>query len=327
MIKLSISTEYLNQIKTISSLKVLIAFLAMGEKLGKKEFDCSIPKIAMEYGMSQNSVRSGIKELEELKFIEVVQRNADKTNAYKILVTTSRNEAPSPSNIEAPTSKVEAPPVIIDSQEKREEYMLATAARKKKEQDEAIENEINNIDFNNIDIYTEDINSVTVVNKNIYMTDKELGKLARRVVNEIYAPTLRTNQDQKFFAVQMRHMKDLLVEYRTEQVVAAIKYWTEVSPPPNGLVSLQFLKYKRKNRSGVSVSNVMIALDYYKQQFIANAHEYKKDEIEQKQAERAKKEQEAKELAAKKAEEVANMTNEEFIAGMLGRFKLNIKKE
>lgn len=326
----SVPIQYLSKLKTISALKVLVVFLAMRDKLGKDQFNYSVPSISEDSGMSQNAVRNGIKELVSLNFIQVVELHNDKSNVYRIVLTPSKSEVVGGAKSEVDTpAKVESPSKS-EVAKTRAEYRFAVAGRKKKEekQEEEINNNINNIDFNNINIYTEDINSLSVINTNIFMTDKELGKLARRILNEVYLPLSRNGkQDTRFFAMQMRCLKDLLVDYRTEQVVAAIKYWTEINPTPNGLTSLHFLKYKRKNRQGVMVSNVLIALDYYKQQFLANAHEFKKDEIEKKLADKAQREQEEKEAAAKRAEEVAQMKPEEFISGMMNRFKLNLKKD
>lgn len=308
--------------------------MAIRDKLGRGEFEFSILKIAADYNISPNAVRKGISELIELKFIELVEKNSDKPNVYKITMPYSnfeegcvKNEHPTSSNNEHPHSKNE-------DVNGREEYMKSVAGRRKKaeQQNSEIENDINNIDFNNINIYKEDINSYSIINKNNYMNNDEIKKLANRVLREVFVPLnnppLPPNGRElgMWMAKQNRIMCKFLTEYRTEQVVATIKYFAEVAPPPNGVFSVYYYMLTKKTKYG-TITNAMTALDYYKTQFIANEHEYKREEIEKKQAEIAKREQEEKELAAKRAEEVAKMNPDEFIAGMMGRFKLNIKKD
>jgi hypothetical protein len=332
----AIPTTFLSKIKTISALKTLVAFFAIKEKLGKDEFEFSVPKVAQENDMSENSVRNGIRELESLKFIESVERNVEKCNVYRLCIAPSKVEVggskvevPPPSKVEVPTSKV----AVAEKAETREEYSFATAARKKKEvQQSEIEKDIYSIDFNNINFYNKDINSFTVINKNVMMNEEELGKLANRILREVFLPLAKpvipteNRARAMWYQKQNNLLKSLLVEHRAEQVVAAIHYWTLVSPLPKGLTSVYFFRLTKRTKHGL-ITNLMVALHHYKAEYIANEHEYNREEIEQKQAERAKREQEEKEAAAKRAEEVASMKPDDFVAGMLGRFKLNVKRD
>jgi DNA-binding transcriptional regulator GbsR (MarR family) len=316
----SIPTKYLNQLKTISALKVLVAFLAMSSKVGNNEFEYSLTELEKDTGLSINAIKKGINELVELEFASRENRRGTQKTKYKITTVSQVNI------VEA--NIVQSNIAESDTQE----YLKATGARKKKEQQESdIINNINNIDFNNINFYTEDINNInSVINTNLLMTSTELGKLARRVLLEVYEPRVNRviNDKQKWYGMQMKFMKTMLTEYRTEQVVAAIKYWTEIEEAPNGLMNILFLKARNGRKKQ---PNIMIALDYYKAKYIKHyAHEKAAAEAETKRLEQLRKEQEEKQQQEEERKRVENMTSQEFVDGYMNRFShitSKLKKE
>lgn len=131
-------------------------------------------------------------------------------------------------------------------------------------------------------VVKEDINSLSVVNQNLYVkSDYELGQEASRVLKWWFdCNGLNRDRPGRYFSQQMNCLKDLLVKYRTEQVVAAVKYYTLVNPPNKGMHSIVFLKYKR---------NVMKALDYYKGLYLEQQKERKMELAGEKQKEKTKK--------------------------------------
>lgn len=305
-----IPSKYLNQIKSVSGLKTLIAFLSKQNELATNQFEYPLAEIRQYTGLSINGVRNGVNELIEIGFLKSEERKGRK-KSYQII-----------------TGGVNVPIVVGDSGGSREDYKLATGGRKKKEQTEEIKEDIDSIDFENMNLYQEDINSVTAFNKFQFMGKKEKNRIIDRIIKEVFIPMARPpiGKDDKavvaFFAVQNRVLVTLLKTYRTEQIVAGIKYWTQVNPPTKGITSMHYLTFERKG-----LKNIQVALDYYKQQYVANAHIHQKDEMEKRQEEVLRKEQEEKEKLEQKKQEVANMTSDQFVANHLSRFKLNIKKD
>ncbi len=315
--------KHLKGLKTVSAVDALIAFLDMRDGQEEEVFEYPIGKLAEDIGISRNTAKFAVKELERLGIVEHVNSKSRNEHGRFRIILGSQNSAKQNSANQKDDKQISANQNIDNSLgvEPDIPYEKAVAGRKKKaESSSEILNNINNIDFNNINLYLKDINSMATVNMNLYMTDKELGALARRVMNEVFAPTLKTRGAPSFFAMQMRFMKDLLVNYRTEQVVAAIRYWTEVNPPKNGVTSLKFLSWSKKAKDGTIKTNIMEALDYYKQQYLAIEHEINREEIEQKRVEQLRKERDEKERIEKEKQEVEQMSSEEFVAGYMNRF-------
>ncbi|RPK20039.1 hypothetical protein [Paenibacillus xylanexedens] len=311
--------RHLKGLKTVSAIDALIAFLDMRDGQEEEVFEYPIGKLAEDIGISRNTAKFAVKELERLGIIEHVNSKSKNEQARFRIILECQNSA------KQKTAKQKTAKQNIDMHEKPEKpdesYKKAVAGKKKStDANPDIINNINNIDFKDINLYTKDINSMSTVNMNIYMTDRELGVLARRVMNEVFAPTLSTRGTSQFFAMQMRFMKDLLVAYRTEQVVAAIRYWTKINPPKNGVTSLKFLSWSKKGKDGTIKTNIMEALDYCKQQYLAIEHEMNREEVEQKRAEQLQREQEEKERLDKEKQEVEQMSSEDFVNGYMNRF-------
>lgn len=300
----SIQIKYLKQVKTISAVMVLVSFCLKAERDKALSFEYAMSAIAEDSNISKNTVRRAIEELEELNFIRTESTGKGSTTAtYRLLI-----EMPSMGPQEVGGHTVEPPKV------EPLEWQKTVAARKKRDsQEQEIALNILKIDFNNINLLRDDINSLSILNTNLYMNDKELGQLANRVMKEVFLPMTSGTKPSYWFPAQMKIMKDLLVQWRTEQVVAAIRYWTEINPPANGITSLKYLLFERKG-----TSNFMHGLDYYKQQYLANVGELEREKNELKVAEILRKEAEE---AARKEEErkaVASMSNDDFIRQLLG---------
>jgi hypothetical protein len=305
----SIQIKYLNQIETISAVKVLISFCHKVVKDRLFIVEYAIADIAEDSKVSENTTRRAIKELVDLKFIEVISTGRGHATArYKVLI-----EVPFPRPAEVEPQKIEGHKIEPPKVEPLK-WEKAVAVRKNEhKQEDNIINNINNIDLININLLREDINSLSVVNSNIYMNDKELGQIANRVMREVFLPNAIGSKPSYWFPQQMKLMKDLLVQWRTEQVVAAIRYWTKINPPPTGVSSLRFLMFKRKN-----TSNLMHALDYWKQEYINTvAHE----DAEAKAAEAISRAEEAEKKMMQEAEQVANMSDADFLANLFGGIK------
>lgn len=303
----NIPLKYLEKIETISALKVLVCFFQKEERTVKY----SISELSSDTGMAANSVRTGLKELVKIGYIkETKEKSKDRSRIYEVVL---KIEPSIVDSSEMNSSKNE-PSAIEPSKSDTLEWETATAARKKKTEEEP---EVNNIiiDYDNINYYTEDINSVSIVNPNIYLSDKQLGQIANRIVRDKFAPRVSGTRHNSWFPQQMKLTKDLLVEWRTEQILAAIEYWTVFSPPPNGVMSMRF--FMLKDRSGRS--KMLEALDHFKADYLEHfAHEDAKFKIEQKQQEAARKAEEEKKRADKEKEEAANMSDDEFLKSLLG---------
>jgi hypothetical protein len=148
------------------------------------------------------------------------------------------------------------------------------------------------------------------------LTDEELGKLARRVLMEWFLPLSKVKSQNKwFFPQQMKLIKDLLVKWRTEQVLAGIQYWASVNPPKDGIKSVAWLNFEKKK-----VSHIMVALDYYKQQYLLTQADVEEEERKAKVEEMKVN---ALEIVRKKQEEkkrVAEMSDNDFLSDLLGGF-------
>lgn len=314
---MSIPIDVLEKIESVSALKVLIFFYKKSDSSGviKK----SLKDIENGSGIARNSTKKGLAELEESKLVvKILEGKGTRPNTYKV------------SKLVGPM--IEHNQTLVGSNSDRSKTDLqgwkkSTGARKTRESNEVKDININNNtiikDFKDINFINNDINSLSVVNENLYLTDEELGKLARRILVEWFLPLakLKGQPSKFFFPQQMKILKDLLVKYRTEQVLASIKYWCEVNPPKDGMRSLRWLMFERKD-----VTHVMVALDYYKQQFVVNGEE---SQIHIRKVEEAKAH--ALEIVNKKNEErekVKNMSNDDFLSSLLGGFgKIEVKKE
>ena len=117
----------------------------------------------------------------------------------------------------------------------------------------------------------------------------------------------------------MKLIKDLLVEWRTDQVLAGIYYWTKVNPPKDGMRSVMWLKFEKKK-----ISHMMVALDYHKQQFIENQTELEEEvRLEKVEVMKAKALEIAKQKVEQKAK-VDEMSANDFLSDLLGGVKLNL---
>jgi hypothetical protein len=309
---MDINIKYLSQLKTISALKVLIAFLTKQEKDGTNEVQYVMEDIKADTKLSLNSIRTALKELSILELVETLPRKGNDKNIYKIKLGVE------PEVVVPMVAPVVPEPVLEGG------YMRATAARKKKEDFQHIKE----IDFN-VDLFHEDINSLSIFNVNVLMTEEERGKLARRIILEIHKP--RVNRPigdvGQFISRQLvllrgdekRKVKGLLETYRTEQIIAAIIYWTEIENAPNGLLSLSFLKARsRKDKQ----DNIMVALDHFKAEYNEHiAPILALEEAESRIAEQLKREEEAKAKAEEERKVVENMSSEEFVSGYMNRFQ------
>lgn len=295
---MDISVKYLSQLKTISTLKVLVAFLTISETEGNS-VTRSLDELAKQADISVNGVKSGINELVKLDFIEQVGERKGKEKATYLL-------------------KINQPVVEVAVVETAAEggYMRATGAKKKDDVAEYIDS----IDLHELSFFEEDINSIQVFNVNQLMDDKEIGRLARRIVNEIHRPRVnRVIPDRvKWTSLQVMLMKRLLVKYRTEQVIAAIRYWTEIETSPNGLMSLSFLNAKsRKGRQ----DNIMVALDHYKTEYLSHvAPVDAQEDAEQRRVEQLRKERDEQAKLEVETAKVENMTDEEFVDQHMNRY-------
>ncbi|HLI46915.1 MAG TPA: hypothetical protein VKU94_06965 [Geobacterales bacterium] len=310
-----IPIEILEKIGTYSALKVLIY-------LYKKSNNEGIIKISMntivnDSDIPRNSVIRGIEELLDKRIIELVAKGkGNDPNAYRV----PKNSTPkidSPKN--SHTSHISS------------EWKKAVGSRaddncipKIDHTDNYIYNNINNIynknninnnnkDFKDYNLYNKDINSLSVVNNNIYLSDKELGAIAKKLLDYWYK--MVDNGEKRnagFFANQMRILKDLLVKYRTEQVLAGIEYWTKINPPNKGMMSLVWLKYEKKG-----VSNMMIALDYYKQEYTKRQGEIEEKERLQMVEEIKKNALKLEQKRQEEKQKVDEMTDNDFLDSLL----------
>jgi hypothetical protein len=308
-----INIAHLKQVRTISAVKALVSFLTKSETLGSKIIDYSRFDLSEDSGISLTSAKLSIAELIEIGFIEKIERKGSKATTYRILIDNDQSNKDEVETDRLETDRLEtdrlevSPPIVENT------YKKACAASNKEEQESNNIIKINNIDFNNININIEDINSLSVLNTNLFMTDKELGKLANRVFKEVFLPNLMVkNNSVSWHCAQRGFMKDLLVQYRTEQVVAGIIYWTEIKQAPKGITSLKFLMWK--NRKGKT--NLMEGLDYFKQEYIKNSHEHLGEEAEKIIVDQMRKKRDEEEEMLKQKERVENMSNEDFIEQM-----------
>lgn len=308
--KLFVPVQVLKNIDTISGLKVLLYFYEKSNHDGILK--ASVNSIIDGSGIARNSARRGIEELLEKKYITVIkQGSGTQPNTYKV------------SKFDPSISDTQAVPKTDMGGWKR-------VTGSKAEQSSIPENDpdnINNIiykDFKDFNLIHNNINSLSIVNKNHLLNDEQLGKLARRVLVEWFLPLAEFKQKMPgyFFPQQMKMLKDMLVEWRTDQVLAAIKYWTKVAPPKNGMKSLAWLRFEQKK-----VSHMMVALNYYKQQYLETQHE---QEAEERMAKVESMKKNALDIVKKKQEEkksVDKMDDNDFISNLLGGFgKINLKE-
>lgn len=315
-----ISVELLKKINTVSALKLLIFLHEQSNEAGL--YTDSVKGIVEKSGLARNSVNRALSELEEAKIIASRTGVGNRPNTYKVSKVVGPKVDYQSAKKTYESSNVEGPKVDSGGWKK------AYGARKEEPSSSKVDTDINIInnnidnkdnillkDFKEFNFINNNINSLSTVNENLYLTDEQLGKLARRILIEWFLPlaSLPKNLPNYFFPQQMKILKDLLVEYNTEQVLAAIKYWTKINPPTNGMKSIKWLTYSRKN-----TSYVMIALDYFKTQYLEKDAEIE-EEARLKLVEEKKKS--AIEIAKQKVEErkkVEAMSNEDFLSDLLG---------
>jgi biotin operon repressor len=315
-----IHSKYLKKVKTMSALKVLVAFFVKADKEGDS-FEYSLSDISKDSGVSKNTIRKAVQELMDLGFI-VFNSQAGQTNKYR--VTVSNSAIPKVDTLKGKTvSKVDTPKnktvAKADTVKSGQELEWSRAVASSEDEQKVIIN-----DLKDINILKEDINSLTILNNNLFLNDKELGQLAKKIFTEKFLPVCGDGKKQAYwFAQQMKIMKDLLVEYRTEQVIAGIEYWGKINRPKNGLSSLVYLKFKKKNGT-----NMMEALDYFKSEYLKVADELEKNSREAILADRIREVEEKKKVAKEEKKVVDNMTDDDFLSNLLGGFgKIEIKKE
>lgn len=309
---MAVPIHLLKKVETISALKVLIYLYDKSKDNGVIRI--SLNQLTDESQIARNSAKRGLQELIENKVVEqIATGKGNLPNTYRVSkidiskVDTSKDD----------TSATDVLQYKKAVGSKSDEVSVPT--------DGQLDNNINIIykDFKEYNLYNKDINSLSIPNENHKLNDEQLGKLARRVLVEWFLPLAKFKEKKSkfFFPQQMKLIKDLLVKWRTEQVLAGIKYWTEISPPKDGMKSMKWLDYEKKN-----ISHMMIALDYFKQQYINNESEIKKEERQSKVAEMKLKAVEiAKENLEKKLK-VESMSDNDFVADLLGGIgKINIK--
>jgi hypothetical protein len=301
-----IPVELLKKIDTISALKV---FTYLYEKSNSHGIiRVSLNNIVDDSSIARNSVKRGLQELLDAEILkQVANGKGNQPNTYRV-------------------PKVDTPKNDHTNENKKEinGWKKAVGTRKEEPTEPKVDhtnnesNIINNIiykDFNEINFLNKDINSLSIPNDNLELNDEQLGKLARRVLVEWFLPlaNFKKKQSPYFFPQQMKKIKDLLVEFRTEQVLASIEYWTKVNPPKDGMRSLVWLTYKRKK-----TSHMMIGLDYYKQQYINKQNEVDGDERKERVEEMKFRAVEiAKENVANKTK-VDSMSDNDFLSDLLG---------
>lgn len=295
---MTIPLEWLEQITTISTLRVLVAFFKKAKSEGKGSFEYALKEIYTDSGVASNSARRALDELIEKGFIGKEVGSGQTPNTYTINLAGAKVDGP-----RVDTSTVE--PTTAP-----EGWQKSSAARKKrvKPQEAESTNSIKYLDLFSFNLYTENINSMSEENLNKSLTDKEIGQLARRLVMEIFLPRLNTTVTNQWFGYQTGLMKTLLQNYRTEQVIAALVYWTEISDQK--ITSLRYLTYANKRGS-----KLMTALDYFKAECLKRGGDSKMEEVidrvaGQEEIERQKIEQER--------ERVASMSDDDFLDSLLG---------
>ncbi|MER2008896.1 MAG: hypothetical protein ABS939_15710 [Psychrobacillus sp.] len=314
-----IPVSLLNKVETISALKVLTYLYAKSKDNGVARV--SINQITDESGIARNSAKRGLEELLKNKVVEqIATGRGNQANTYKV----SKVDVSKVEESKDDVSKVNTSATV-------EGYKKAVGSKADRNCvpiDGQSKDYINNIiykDFKEYNLFDKDINSLSVPNENHKLNDEQLGKLARRVLVEWYLPLakFKNKQSNFFFPQQMKLIKDLLVQWRTEQVLAGIQYWTKVNPPKDGMKSVAWLKFERKG-----TSYMMVALDYYKQQNIEQQSEHEQEERANKVEEmKANAIKIAQEKLAKKIE-VDSMSDNDFLKDLLGGIgKIEIKEE
>lgn len=299
-----IPIDTLDKLETISALKVLLY-------LHKKAHNDGVIRISMNNiidgsGIARNSVKRGLQELLDNNIIEQIAiGKGNHPNTYRV----SKVDSPKVDPIEVGTQ-------VINGYKKAVGTRLSDDSSPKVDHTEE-SNIINNIiykEFNLNNLLNKDINSLSLANDNHHLNDEQLGKLARRVIVEWYLPLAQPNSKSKsFFPLQMKLAKDLLVMYRTEQVLAGIYYWSKIDPPKDGMKSLMWLKFERRK-----VSHTLIALDYFKQGFIDKKHEIEEESrLEKVEIMKHKALEIAREKVEKK-KQVDEMTDNDFLSDLLG---------
>jgi hypothetical protein len=303
-----IPIEYLKKIETVSSLKLIVYFYENANEDGIVRD--SISGLVEKTGLARNSVNRALTDLLDNGVVnKVADGKGNQPNTYKV------------SSVKGPMS--DGPTInipTVDTTKVVDGWKKATGSKKEpiKEPSKDLK-DINNIlykDFKEYNFINNNINSLSVVNENIYLTDEELGKLARRVLMEWFLPLSKVKSQNKwFFPQQMKLIKDLLVKWRTEQVLAGIQYWASVNPPKDGIKSVAWLNFEKKK-----VSHIMVALDYYKQQYLFTQADVEEEERKAKVEEMKVN---ALEIVRKKQEEkkrVAEMSDNDFLSDLLGGF-------
>lgn len=307
-----IPIDYLKKIETVSSLKLLIYFYENTNENGIVRD--SISGLVEKSGLARNSVNRALTDLTDNRIItKVADGKGNQPNTYKV------------SSVNGPSAKgptVDVP--TVDTTKAVEGWKKATGSKGEPKEDPIKEpikdlKDINSIlykDFKEYNLINNNINSLSILNENLSLNDEQLGKLARRVLIEWFLPLAKVKANNKwFFPQQMKLIKDLLVQWRTEQVLAGIEYWATINPPKNGISSVAWLKFEKKN-----ISHMMMALDYYKQQYLEKQAEV---EEEDRKAKVEEMKVSALEIVRKKQEEkkrVSEMTDNDFLKDLLGGF-------
>jgi hypothetical protein len=244
--------------------------------------------ICTDASVAPNSARSAITILTRLGFISKDgQGSGHRPNIYRICLSQDR------------------PQYTVELMPSESTWQKTTAAKQPSNESPLLE----------LDFIKEDINSLSTVNPNAELDEKSLGQLARRVCLEVLAKRAKSHMEaHKWFPSQIKMLKELLLSYRTEQVVAAIVYWTTIKPPPNGLTSVKYLTYKSKNGS----TKLMEALDYYKAEYMSKvAPVLAKQKVQEEIARKEKARQDA--LARQEADRqrVEKMDDRDFLDSLI----------
>jgi hypothetical protein len=304
---MSIPITLLKRVETVSALKVLVYLYEKSHDNGA--IRVSLNQIVDEAGIARNSAKRGMQELLDKKVVaQIATGRGNQPNTYKV------------SKVDIP--KIDSPKVD-PNQVSVEGWQKATGSKREPISDptDGQSLEIINIiykDFKEFNFLNNDINSLSRENDNHNLNDEQLGKLARRVLVEWFLPLAKFEKKQQskfFFPQQMKLIKDLLVQWRTEQVLAGIEYWAKINPPKDGMKSVAWLKFEKKK-----VSHMMMALDYFKQQYLEQKDELEEEVRKQKVAEMKAK---ALEIAKEKVEhksKVDDMSDNDFLKDLLGGF-------
>jgi len=297
--------DWLEQIETISTLRVLTTFCKKAKSEGSMVFDYRLTDIYSDSGLAKNSAVDGLKELCEKGIITIVERGSGRRpNRFSINLAVSEVEPQDVAVSKDEVSKVETTTVLGEWKKS-----VAVRGQGRSEKESEIANSIKDLDLFSINLYTIDINSMSVDNPNATLSKKDIGYLAQRIVLEIFKPRLSMTVNAKWFGYQIGITKRLLAQYRTEQIIAAIVYWTEISDQK--ITSLRYLTYANKK----GTSKLMVALDYFKAEYLKQGGDNNVEEvIERIVTEESEKQKRLEEEKAR----VSSMSDDDFLDSLLG---------